>query len=298
MPRRFPPFAAIRAFEAAARHCSLRLASEELNLSISGVSHQIKSLEQFLGIPLFNRSNNRLELTPQAKTYMLELSEVLDKLSSATLKAEAALNTTSISIGIFPSLAVLWLIPRLSKFYENAPSIDVSVVTSTKPLSLRSGLLDVAIRYQDLASIPSNSSLLYKETFYPVCTRQYANKMGLFDEKSDYKNATVIRCETSPTEWDDWFQSLDGVDLKPFRVLKVDNRSLALQAAQSGLGVAMARTPYAQEALASGQLVRLPNAGLVTGKGYIQTLSDSAMCNPAVRKFTSWLTEQARNTPE
>ncbi|MEO8856559.1 MAG: LysR substrate-binding domain-containing protein [Burkholderiaceae bacterium] len=293
MSRRLPPFAAVRAFEAAARHCSLRLASEELHLSISAVSHQVKSLEQFLGVQLFKRTHNALELTPSGKTYMHALVQALDLLATATARVEAVRNTTDISINLFPSLAVLWLMPRLASFYALWPDVEVNVVTSLEPIGFRSGQVEMAIRYEEIDVAASSAMALFQEKIYPVCSPSYAKRAGLLaNGNTGFDNVTVIQCQTSPNEWEDWFNSIHGAGIKPFRVLNVDNRALALQAAESGLGVAMGRTPFASNLLTEGRLCRLSDQRLPTGYAYTLHRSDSAIRSPAVKAFAEWLIEQ------
>lgn len=298
MSRRLPPFAAVRAFEAAARHCNLRLAGEELFLSISAVSHQVKSLEQFLGVQLFNRTRNALELTPAGQIYMRSLAEALDMIASATAKAEAVRDTTSISINLFPSLAVLWLMPRLATFYALSPQVDINVLTSMEPLSFRSGLIEVAIRYEEIASLASGATILFEEKVYPVCSALYASQNRLLEKNATFDNVTVIHCQSSPNEWEDWFKSVNASGIKPFRVLNVDNRALALRAAESGLGVAMGRTPFAQNLLAEGRLSRLSAKPIATGFAYTLCLSDSAARSPAVKAFSNWLVQQGAQSSE
>jgi LysR family glycine cleavage system transcriptional activator len=298
MPRRLPPFAAIRAFEAAARHCNLRLAGEELFLSISAVSHQVKSLEQFLGVQLFNRTHNALTLTPTGEAYRRDLAEALDRIASATARTEAARDITSISINLFPSLAVLWLMPRLSRFYRAMPGVEINVLTSLEPVSFRSGQVDVAIRYRERAGLPADAGVLFEEKIFPVSAPGYAAEKGLLAEGSDFDNVVLIQCQTSPGEWDDWFKTVNATGIKPFRLLNVDTRALALQAAESGLGVAMSRTPYAQKSLAGGLLCRLPGAMLATGWAYTLEISETAVRSPAVKKFAAWLLAEAGTSHE
>jgi LysR family glycine cleavage system transcriptional activator len=296
--RRLPPFAAIRAFEAAARHCNLRLAGEELFLSISAVSHQVKSLEQFLGVQLFNRTHNALALTAAGQSYCTTLAQALDMIASATARTEATRNSTSISINLFPSLAVLWLMPRLAGFYALSPEVDVNVLTSFDPLAFRSGLIEVAIRYEETGAVSSAATVLFEEKIYPVCSRHYAEQAGLREKDAGFDNVTVIHCQTSPNEWEDWFKSVNASGLKPFRVLHVDNRALALQAAESGLGVAMGRTPFAQKLLAEGRLWRASDKLLPTGFAYTLHLSDSSARSPAIKAFASWLIDQGIESTE
>jgi LysR family glycine cleavage system transcriptional activator len=298
MPRKLPPFAAVRAFDAAARYCNLRLASEELFLSVSAVSHQVKALEQFLGVQLFNRSHSSLELTAAGELYMKEIAQALDMIASATAQVAAARNLTSVSINMFPSLAVLWFMPKLSTWYEHAPHTDVTVITSLETVSVRSGSVDVAIRYEAKASLSATALTLFDEYIYPVCSPQYALDNGIQDPMSALDNVTFIHCQTAPGEWEEWFRSTADTAVPPRRALNVDNRALALQAAESGLGVAMGRTPFAQRALRDGRLCRLSNHGLASGFAYALALSDSAARNPTIQNFTRWLVETAKECVE
>jgi LysR family transcriptional regulator, glycine cleavage system transcriptional activator len=294
MPRKLPPFAALRAFDAAARYCNLRLASEELFLSVSAVSHQVKALEQFLGVQLFNRTHSSLELTSAGERYMKDVAAALDMIASATARVEAARNLTSVAIHMFPSLAVLWFMPKLSMWYERAPHTDVTVVTSVETVNFRSGSVDVAIRYEEKASLSATALTLFDEHIYPVCSPQYALDNAIQDPPSALDNVTLIHCQTAPGEWEEWFQSTAGIAIPPRRALNVDNRALALQAAESGLGVAMGRTPFAQRALRDGRLCRLSEDSLASGFNYTLGLSDSAARNPTIQDFVRWLVETAQ----
>ena len=251
-----------------------------------------------MGVQLFNRTRNALELTPAGQTYMRSLAEALDLIACATANAEAVRDTTSISINMFPSLAVLWLMPRLATFYELSPQVDINVLTSMDPLSFRSGLVEVAIRYEAIANLASGTTILFEEKVYPVCSAQYARQNGLLESNATFDNVTVIHCQSSPNEWEDWFKAVNASGIKPFRVLNVDNRALALRAAESGLGVAMGRTPFAQNLLAEGRLARLTAKPLASGFAYTLCLSDSAARSPAVKAFSQWLVQQGAQSSE
>ena len=298
MARRLPPFAAIRAFEAAARHCNLRAAGEELFLSVSAVSHQVRSLEQFLGVQLFIRTHNSLELTDVGRDYMLVLAQALDLIASTTARTEAVRNTTRISINLVPSLAVLWLMPRLGNFYDRHPLVDVNIVTSLEPLGFRSGPMDMEIRYEAVSAMAPDTTELFRESYYPVCSPAYAEQTGLQETEGALGNFTLIHCPTSPTEWDDWLSQAKLTNVRPLRILNVDTRALSLQAAESGLGAAMGISPFALGHLADGRLMSLSERSIPTGFAYTLHLSDSSARNPAVKAFAQWLKSQAQDAAQ
>jgi len=294
MPRKIPPFAALRAFEAAARHCNLRLASEELFLSVSAVSHQIKALEQFLGAQLFMRTPAGLRLTAAGTSYLEDIAGAFDRLAVATAHVSQTRDLTKISLNIFPSLAVLWLMPLLPSWYERSPDTDITVITSIESVSFRAGSFDMAIRYEEKSTLPPRALTLFDEYIYPVCSPLYAQNTGLDLPATDLDGATLIHCQSAPSEWEQWFRATTGSLVPPRRSLSVDNRALALQAAESGLGVAMGRTPFAQRALREGRLRRLVDNSLPSGFAYTIALSNRAERNPTIDEFTRWLAEMAK----
>jgi LysR family glycine cleavage system transcriptional activator len=245
MARRVPPFAALRAFEGAARLGSLRRAGEELSLSVSAISHQIKSLEGFLGISLFQRDKNKLRLTVTGKNYLLELTRALDLIATATARIEQERHSKSVSVNLFSSLAALWLLPRLASFRKLEPNIDVRVITTNDPIDFRTGLVDMAIRYSKQPPQAAKTALLFKETVFPVCSPSYREEFLRFEPTSDLSRQTLITCQASPQEWPQWFQYIDFTGKPSQHTIDVDSRALALEAAVDGLGIAMGRTPYA-----------------------------------------------------
>ena len=293
MARRLPPFAAIRAFEAVARYGNLRLAGEELSLTVSALSHQVKSLEDYLGTPLFVRANNTLQLTPAGKDYALELTGILDTIQSATARARQERRQGSVTINLFPSLAALWLLPRLATFRKLEPDVDVRVVTTLDPIDLRSGLVDLAIRYADNPPNSACTTWMFSEQAFPVCAPSYGAGTGSVDSGSDLSDLTLIRTQTSPHEWADWFRFVGFKGKLPARNIDVDSRALALEAAMDGLGIAMGRTPFVDRALASGRLCAMSNRTLSDGNAYYLIETDGARHSRITRQFAQWLLEQA-----
>lgn len=298
MARRIPPFASLRAFEGAARLGNLRLAGEELSLSVSAVSHQIKSLEEFLGIPLFRRERNTLQLTDPGRNYLLEMTRALDLMAAATARVEQERHSAIVSVNLFPSLAALWLIPRLTTFRKREPNIDVRVITTIDPIDFRSGLLDMAIRYAEKPPEGAKTALLFKEHAFPVCSSAYRDEFSQFEPRSDLTRQTFISCRTSPDEWEQWFKYIGFTGKVPRHTIEVDSRALALEAAMDGLGIAMGRTPYADRALTAGRLVRFNKRVLSTGQSYFLVLTDNALRRKTARGFADWLVSEAQERGE
>jgi LysR family glycine cleavage system transcriptional activator len=297
MARRIPPYASLRAFEGAARLGNLRIAGEELSLSVSAVSHQIKSLEEFLGITLFHREKNTLRLTEPGRSYMLELTSALDLMAAATARVERERHSAIVSVNLFPSLAALWLLPRLATFRKQEPNTDVRVITTLDPIDFRSGLLDMAIRYAEKPPEAAKTVLLFNEHAFPVCSSAYRDEFPQFEPCSDLTRQTFISCRTSPGEWEQWFKYIGFAGKTPRHTIEVDSRALALEAAMDGLGITMGRTPYADRALAAGRLVRFNQAVFSTGQSYFLVLTDNALRRKTARGFADWLVSEARERP-
>jgi DNA-binding transcriptional LysR family regulator len=161
-----------------------------------------------------------------------------------------------------------------------------------------SGRVDCAIRYEETASLTNAAARLFHEKMYPVCSPKYAQDSGLLEAGADFHDVTVIRCQTTPTEWDEWFNFVELPTVKPFRVLDVDNRTLALEAAASELGVAMGRTPVTRRLIDQGQLIAIHSDTLLTERSYALHVSSRGKRNSAVEQFKRWLLHEAEQSRE
>ncbi len=312
MARILPPFAALRAFEAAARHCSFKLASEELNLSPSAVSHQIRSLEDYLGVCLFHRNGSTLEITELARTYRDEVARALNILESASSRVETARDDASLVINLFPSLASTWLLPRLAQFKAIHDDVNIRIVSSLEPVQFTGSDIDLAIRYGAECPQDAPSAFLFEEEIVPVCSAAYLER---FDEPRDPKTlmkGTLIRCASHVNEWSDWFDAARAKHrhrIQPIKTaacgtgprrnavgncvssrgIEVENRAMALQAARSNLGLAMARTPFADEMIRNGDLVVPVDIRVRTGMNYFLCWPERKARFTNVVNFREWL---------
>jgi len=289
MGRRLPPFAAIKAFEAAARHCNFQQAADELLISSSAVSHQVKALEDRLGIQLFIRNNNRLTLTPEGHSYHGELREALDLIEQATARVAKPRGRTFLTVNLFPALAEMWLIPRLGAFHEAHPDITVRLMTITRPSDLAGTGVDLQIHYCAASADASVGDILFDEELVPVCSPDYLKRTGIIGDPSEMLQRTLIYCNSEPGEWSMWLGSEGLASDVVGHWLELDTRSSTLSAAKEGLGIAIGRRPFIDDAIADGSLVMPVPQPLSTGYSYylVSTRPSSGLIG--VRRFRDWL---------
>jgi LysR family glycine cleavage system transcriptional activator len=296
MARRIPPFAALRAFESAARHGNFRRAGEELSLSVSAISHQIKSLEDFLGVPLFRRNNNAMSLTGAGKLYLGDLTTILDQLADATARVEHSTQAPQLTINMFPSLAAQWLLPRLNSYRQMHPNDDVRVITTLTPIDFRMEAIDLGVRYAANPPADVRSDILFVEEMFPVCDPRYLDGPKSLNSMSDLSRTTMIRCTTALEEWDQWFDAIGFKGKKPKHKVDFDSRSLALEAAADGIGIAMGRTPYVDRALAAKRLHTPFIRRLATGSNFYLVMPERSHRQKSATDFRKWLLAEARET--
>lgn len=291
MPRRLPPFATLKSFEAAARHCSFTKAAFELGVTPSAISHQVKQLEDQLGVCLFYRLNSALELTEPAREYLATITNAFDMLEVATSRIERSLASESLTINLFPSLAALWLLPGLSSFQSDNPAVDVRLITSLKPIDFAGSDIDLAVRY--LAEPPADTpfQFLFEEVVFPVCSPRVADSVRSRSMAEALARETLIYCDTKLDEWPLWRASHGQPEAERSRHIRVDNRLLALEAALDGLGFVMARTPYADHSLRAGRLVAPFSEKIATGWSYYLVWPERKAKIVNLARFVAWARE-------
>lgn len=294
MNRRVPPFAAIRAFEAAARCGNLHGAAVELSVSPSAISHQINALEKHLGAKLFLRNNNRLSLTELGAVYQKELRRALDLIEIATARALQRQQGGRVTVNLFVSLAELWLIPLLVGFHELQPDTELKLVTQPEEALLSGSDIDVAIRYAPSDSKEPGYEFLFEEDIIPVCSPRYIKATGPLRTPADLAERRLVLCSLDPSEWSRW-ASANGVSLTDVKYwLELDQRTFVMQAARRGIGVAMARRPYADIDLAEGSLVAPFPTPVKTSFSYFLVTPERSRSRLRVKAFREWLLDHCR----
>jgi LysR family glycine cleavage system transcriptional activator len=254
MAPRLPPLTSVKAFEAAARHGSFKLAAAELHVTPAAVSLQVKQLEEWLGLSLFDRSGASIALTGKGRAYCQELSTILAMLGRATEAVRGDGLSGSLRITALPSFAAKWLLPRLGGFTERYPDIDMVLDTDAAVQNLAGGKFDLAIRggtgrWQGLAA-----DLIAAESFTPLCSPAYMASAAALAAPSDLARHPLIH-STPRDGWERWLTAarVDSVDSA--RGLVVSDSGMALQAAIDGRGIVMGRTCLAGADIAAGRLV-------------------------------------------
>lgn len=297
MPPRLPSLNGLRAFEAAARHLSFTLAAQELNVTQTAISHQIRRLEEELGLKLFIRQSRALALTPQAIEYLPGIRAAFQDLRTATDRLLRKDDDRVLTISTLTSLAVKWLLPRLSSFQEKHPEIDVRITTSTELVDFRTSNVDAAIRYGQGRWPGLEAEWLMAEHLFPVCSpKLLTGDRGLL-KPEDLEHATLLHTSSTVDDWRLWLTAAGlPAHLSQNRGLTFDLAFMTIQAAIDGLGVAMGHTAYVADDVANGRLVVPFNVSMPSAGYYFVTPQDRPVTTK-LNVFRDWLKTVSMQQP-
>lgn len=291
-----PSLAALRTFEAAARHISFTKAAVELHLTQSAVSRQIRIMEDFLGLKLFRRVNQRLALTDAGRMYADDIRGALQQMQEATLKLLANQGQGGIlNIATPAAFGTKWLVPRLASFYRMYPDILLNVVTRSKPFDIESEQLDIAIHYgnndwPDVVSEPLTGQILV-----PICSHEYLQTHGSIREPCQLGKLILLQHTRRPNSWQGWFEAHQVNVGSTWAGPRFEHFYLLMQAAVAGLGVALVPKILVEDDAASGRLVILFDDGFESNDAYCIVYAESKRSDPKVDKFRRWVLEEVRN---
>src|SRR6201994_3447304 len=291
MTARLPSLNGLRAFEAAARHLSFTQAASELNVTQTAISHQIRRLEEELGIRLFIRKNRALALTPKARDYLPGVRAAFNDLRLATDRLLRKDDDHVLTVSTIASLAAKWLLPRLSAFQEAHPGIDVRITTSTSLVDFKSGDVDAALHYGRGHWPSVRAEWLMADELFPVCSPALLQSNKPLRCPQDLAHDTLLH--TSGAYDDDWRLWLDAAGL-PGAILKEGGLSSALffrptKAAIDGFGIALGRTSYVQDDIAKGRLVVPFKIALPADAGFYLVSPEGRIDPPKLRAFRQWV---------
>jgi LysR family glycine cleavage system transcriptional activator len=296
MSARLPSLNGLRAFEAAARHLSFTQAASELNVTQTAISHQIKRLEQELGVRLFIRQNRALTLTPEASEYLPGVRAAFNDLRLATDRLLRREDGHVLTVSTLASLAAKWLLPRLSAFQEAHPGIDVRITTSTSLVDFQRDNVDAAIRYGRGQWAGLRADWLMADEVFPVCSPALLTGERPLKCPEDLKDHVLLH--TSNTNSDDWRLWLTAAglpaDLSKQPGITFDMIFMTIQAAIDGIGVAMGRTSYVRDDIAKSRLVVPFKIALPADAGFYLVSPQGRRDPPKLAAFREWLVGSAQ----
>ncbi len=297
MTARLPSLNGLRAFEAAARHLSFTLAAAELNVTQTAISHQIRRLEEELGIRLFIRQNRALALTSEARDYLPGVRAAFNDLRLATDRLLRKDDNKVLTISTLASLAAKWLLPRLTDFQEAHPGIDVRITTSTSLVDFQRDDVDAAIRYGRGQWPGLRADWLMADELFPVCSPSLLRGDKPLQRPEDLRGYPLLH--TSNANSDDWRLWLTAAglpsDIARQPGITFDMIFMTIQAAIDGIGVAMGRTSYVQDDIAKGRLVVPFKIALPADAGFYLVSPEGRREAPKLASFRQWMIAATQN---
>ena len=294
-----PPLNALRAFEAAARHLSLSLAAIELGVTPAAISHQVRLLEDHIGLPVFERNGRGLALTDAGAAGLRDLREAFAHLSAAMDAIGSLGETGTLSVSVAPSFAAKWLLPRLESFEREQPQIDVHVSVSMQLADFARDRIDVAIRYGGGAYLEVFFEKLLAETVMPVCSPDLLRGRILHSPR-DLLSLTLLHDDSPDNDpscpnWEMWLRAAGVEDVEVDRGPRFNQASLVIESAILGRGVALAKSTLAAADIEAGRLVRPIEAERPVDFAYYFVAPRAKLNLPKVVYFRDWLRRQASN---
>jgi LysR family glycine cleavage system transcriptional activator len=293
---RLPPLNALRAFEATARHLSVKNAADELCVTPGAVSQMLKSLELHLGVTLFRRVNRGIFLTDAGQGYLPPIRNAFRQITEATKRLAVSGDTGVLTVSAAPFFAAAWLVPRLKAFQDAHPAFDVQVVTGKTLADFDRDGVDVAIRH-GLGRYPGlcTERVLAVE-IVPVAAPDLVARFGLPATPADLTRWPLVH-EIERKGWHFWFQAQGVADIAAPRGASFDDSTLLVQAVLAGQGAGLLPAALVASDLADGRLVRLANVVLLEDFAYYLVYPEVSRVLPKVAAFRRWILD-ASGTPD
>ncbi|MBB3231287.1 LysR substrate-binding domain-containing protein [Halomonas stenophila] len=287
-PRRLPSLAALRAFEAAARHESAKQAANELSVTATAISHHIRGLEDALQVELFVRKPRQLLLTPPGRELFQTLEAAFDSIGETLERLKAPPVRQATTLSTTPAVAVRWLLPWVCLLRESHPDIDLRIHASHEPVALDGVTADLAIRYGDGQWPGLVAEKLFDNTFIPACSPQLN-----LNDPSELPGHPLIHfrpqdASVTPVDWAGWQKRAEVPGLDVGAGLVFSDETHAISAAIGGQGVALMSRPLIAEALAEGRLVQ-PFGPVLEGKPFYLVYPEGRRDAPTIRAIRDWV---------
>lgn len=300
----------LRAFECVARHLSFRAAADELHLTQSAVSRQIRALEDELGASLFSRGTRHVELTPDGVTLLRTVAPGLDRLDASVRQIRLAKGRRVVNVSTFPSFASLWLIPQLGEFQHQHPNIDIRISATNTLVSLEDGGVDLVLRHVNEQQAPTDAQQLFGEVLSPVISpwrqaRIDSGDLPALQVFQDLTQHTLVEEEdltpsnsTYFSSWRCWLEHVGQAHLQPRRWLYLNLTHQQVQAALAGQAVALARLALVSDLLQRGELLEPFGSEhrITSPYAYWMAIAPSSRDRTEVQELAQWVLTQAEKT--
>lgn len=292
--RRLPPLNALRAFEASARLLSFARAAEELGVTPPAISHQVRQLEDFLGVRLFRRMTRRIALTEEGSACLPLLTEAFEKMAEAVDLLRRREDAGALTVSVAPSFAAKWLVPHVESFQAAHPEIDLRISANMAPVDFRSEDVDVGIRFGRGGYPGLKSDLLFSEAIAPLCSPALLEGAHPLRGPADLAHHILLHDDSArpvgPTpDWRLWLRLAGCETVDAARGPRFSHADHALQAAMAGHGVLLGRLSLARDDLAAGRLVRPFGEEIPTEFGYYLVRPERGPDRPKVAAFRDWI---------
>ena len=295
MSIRFPPMSALRALEAASRLLSYSRAAEELHVTQSAISHQIRHIEELWEVKLFERRGRRLVLTEAGLRLAPIVRDFIERLGGVLQELKGDDRQSVLRVSLLQSFAFKWLVPRLGLFNREHPGIEIWLSTTEALVDFSQGQADIGIRLGRGTWPGVHSVLLLQEYVFPVCSPRFLERMPPPQEPADLLHYPLLRrlSQDITPHWPDWFRAA-GVKVRRIpRGTVLPDSSTAIQAAIDGQGVALARSAHVADDLKAGRLLKLFNVHYVSPVAYYIVCAQGKQNQPAIKAFREWLLQEA-----
>ena len=288
MVRRLPPLNALRAFEAGARHLSFTKAAEELFVTQAAVSHQVKLLEQDLGVALFRRMTRKLALTTEGRRLLGPVGEALDSLAEVAEALRAGVGGGTLTLSLTPTFGVQWLAQRLGRFWSAYPEIELRLQHSIHLVDFARDEVDAAVRWGGGAWPGVEAVYLMRAGLVPVCSPALCEGPTALKVPDDLRHHSLLH-ERDYVEWAQWLAVAGAREVEARRGPIIDDPTVLLQAAIDGQGVALVSGSIIRGELESGRLVKPFDVDIDADNAYYLVAPPKAFERPNVQAFRDFL---------
>lgn len=295
---RLPPLNALRVFEAAGRLGSFSRAAGELSITPSAVSHQIRGLEEELGVKLFRRLNRKVVLTAEGGAYLPPLQAAFAQITAASQRVAATSDAGRLAVTLIPTFAIRWFVPRLSRFQKLHPDIEVMMSTSIETVSFDNADVDVAIRYGKGDWPGLHAEKIMCEELFPVCSPGLLDGDHPLRTPADLVHHTLLHVGVHIDEWRLWLTGAGITGIDPEKGPRFETAALAFEAAAAGLGIAMGHRALIAQDLKQGRLVEPFDFELPSESAYYLAFPEDRLGQPRIMAFREWLLAEAARSDD